>query len=362
MTNPMVRCAVVGTGWWGVEAHVPAVQSHPHGELVAIQKRDPEAARRVADDLGVPLACSTVEEVLAIDGLEAVIVSSTPNMHYAQARAALQAGCHVLIEKPMTITVAEAEELVALAESRRLQFLISCPWHYTAHNAEAQRLIRDGELGNLKMISVLMTNFTDGLYRGLPWSEAIAGPEADESGPEPYLVPGQSSYSDPAVAGGGQIYCQVSHAAAHLAFLTGSDPAEVFARFDNGGCEVDVYDVLSCRLDCGAMVSMASTGATMKSERTFEVRVFGSEGMLYMELWKGALEHHDRQGRIRRYPPLGEDEIYPSRAPALNLIDAAMGAKNLSPASLGLSAMRVIEAACQSAATGQNVILDSPNT
>ncbi len=356
--NQTIKCAVVGAGWWGATAHIPALRSHPRAELVAIQKRDSDAARRVASDFGVPAACTTMEQVLAVDGLQAVVVSSTPNMHYPQARAALQAGCHVLIEKPMTITVAQAEDLVALADDRGLQFLISCPWHYTAHNAEARRLIQSGLLGRIKMISVLMTNFTEGLYRGLPWGEAIEGARADESGSQPYLKPGLASYCDPSVAGGGQIYCQVSHAAAHLAFLTGTEPTEVFARFDNGGTSVDVYDVLNIKLDDGAVVGMASTGATMKSERTYEVRVYGSDGMLFMDLWKGILEAHTRDGQITRHPPLTQDEIYPDRAPALNLIDAIIGeSENRSPASLGLTAMRVIEAACQSAESGRNVVL-----
>ena len=353
-----VKCAIVGAGWWGVTAHVPAIKSHPRAELVAIQKRDSEAARRVARDFDVPVACTTMEQVLAVDDLQVVIVSSTPNMHYPQGRAALDAGCHVLIEKPMTITVAQAEELVQLAESRGLQFLIGCPFHYTVHAAEAQRLIRSGLLGTVKMVSVLMTNFTDGLYRGLTWDEATKGAEAGESATDPYLKPGQTSYSDPAVAGGGQIYCQASHAAAHLAFLTGSEPSEVFARFDNGCTAVDVYDVLNIRLDDGALVSMASTGATMVSERTFEVRVYGSDGMLFMELWKGTLDVHSRDGQITKYPPLGEDQIYPSHAPAHNLVDSILGiAENRSPASLGLTAMRIIEAACQSAESGQNIVL-----
>ena len=353
-----VKCAVVGAGWWGTTAHIPAIKSHPRAELVAVQKRDPGAARQVARHFEVPVACTTMDEVLAVDGLQAVVISSTPNVHYPQAQAALEAGCHVLIEKPMTITVAQAEELVTLANNRGLQFLISCPWHYTDHNTEARRLIRDNRLGQIKMISVLMTNFTDGLYRGLPWEEAIEGAQADESGPQPYLKPGRVSYCDPSVAGGGQIYCQVSHVAAHLAFLTGAEPAEVFARFDNGGTAVDVYNVLNIRLGNGAVVGLTSTGATMRSERTYEVRVYGTEGMLFLDLWKGTFELHGLDGQITGYPPLAPDGIYPDRAPATNLIDTVLGvSRNHSPASLGLTAMRVIEAACQSAASGQNIVL-----
>ena len=69
----------------------------------------------------------------------------------------LERGLHVLVEKPMTVTAAESERLVQVANERGLQLLVSCPWHYTAHAIEARRLIRSGALGSIRMISVLMT-------------------------------------------------------------------------------------------------------------------------------------------------------------------------------------------------------------
>lgn len=354
----VVGCAVVGAGWWGTEAHIPAIEAHPQARLLAVQKRTRAAAEKVARDFDVPHACTTMAEVLAVDGLRAVVISSTPNAHFDQARAALEKGCHVLIEKPMTISAAEAHELLRIAETRGVHFLISCPWHYTAHSTEARRLIQDGALGRIKMISVLMTNFSGGLYRGLPWDELSGASEASESAPEPYLAPGRASYSDPAIAGGGQIYCQVSHVAAHLAFLTGARAAEVFARFDDDGTSVDVYDTLNLVFDNGALVSIASTGTTRLPERNYEVRIYGDEGALYMELWQGTMEHHSPSGGVHRYPQLDAESVYPSRAPARNLIDVILGeAENGSPAVLGGAAMDIIEAACRSAATGQNVKL-----
>jgi predicted dehydrogenase len=332
--------------------------SHPRADLVAVQKRDMEAAHRVAGDFGVPHACTRAEELVAVDGLDAVIVSSTPNMHYPHTKAALERGCHVLVEKPMAITVSEAAELLTLAEERGLHLLISCPWHYTSHGIEARRLIRQGVLGEVKMLSVLMTNFSGPLYRGLPLAQPSQDDAALEASPEFYLEPGPESYSDPSVAGGGQIYCQVSHAAAHIAFLTGSDPAEVFARFDNDGAAVDMHDTLNIKLRNGALVSLASTGATMTSGRTYEVRIYGTEGMLFMELWKGTMVLHERDGQVRSYPELQPEDIYPMYAPTTNLVDVVLGlAENGSPARLGVSAMRVIEAACQSACSGQNIIV-----
>ncbi len=351
-----VRCAVIGAGWWGTTAHVPALKKHPDAELVAVHHHDPAQAKRIERDFNVPHAFASADDLLALPGLDAVVVSSIPALHYQHAKAALRRGLHVLIEKPMTLTVAEAKELVTLARKKGVQFVISCPWHFTAHGIEARRLIQSGALGNLKMISVLMTNFTQGLYQGLPWEKVFGHNPTLQNAAEPYLKPGRTSYSNPKLAGGGQIYCQVSHAAAYLGFLTNSEPKEVFARFDKAGTSVDIYDVLNLKLANGALASIASTGATMLSDRHYEVRIYGTKGMILLDLWKGKLEFHDLQCHVKKYPDIPEADIYPMFAPTNNLVDAALGrAPNGSPATLGLYSMKIIDAACRSARTNRNV-------
>jgi predicted dehydrogenase len=353
-----IRCAVLGAGWWGTTAHIPAFKAHPLAELIAVQHHDAAQAARAAAHFGVPYAAASVDEVLALPGLQAVAISSTPNLHFPQAKAALERGLHVLIEKPMTFTAAEARELVALAERKSLQVVMSAPWHYTPHAVEAQRLVRAGALGRLKMINILMTNFTMGLYQGKPWGEVFGDSPTLQNAARPFAEPGRASYSDSALAGGGQIYCQVSHVAAYLSFLTGRRPAEVFARFDNAGTSVDVFDSLSLKLDDGTLVSLASHGAPMLSDRQFEVRLYGTEGMLLMELWKGTMAYHNRRCEVTPSPDLPAEFVYPMYAPATNLIDAAAGkAANGSPGVHGAFAMEVIDAACRSAQSGQNVVL-----
>ncbi|MCX6895295.1 MAG: Gfo/Idh/MocA family oxidoreductase [Verrucomicrobia bacterium] len=344
-----IRVGVIGAGWWATAAHIPAILSRADAELVAVQSRERDKAEKVARDFGAQHACTTAEELLALPDLDAVIVSTTPNVHYAQTKAALERGLHVLLEKPMTFTAAEARELVDLAARKNLQLLISCPWHYTAHGIEARRLIASGALGDIKMISVLMTHPLDKLLKGINTSPTHGMEHV-------YVEPRHGSYNDPAIAGGGQIYCQVSHAAAYLTFLTGLRPAQVFAHFDNAGSVNDIYDALALKLENGALVTVASTGATPMCERNYEVRVFGSRAILQLELWRGTMTLIDFAGKRAEFPPLAEKEIYPSRAPALNLIDAALDpVNNRSPGTLGLASMEVIEAACESARTGRNV-------
>ena len=346
-----IKVGVIGAGWWATSAHIPALKNHPGAELVAVQSREQAKAEKIARDFGAKHACTGVEELLALPDLDAVIIASTPNVHFAQAKAALESRRHVLLEKPMTFTAAEARELVELADKNKLELVISCPWHFTRHGIEARRLIQSGALGEIKMISVLMTNPIDKLLRGINTSPTHGQANV-------YVEPRPGSYNDPVIAGGGQIYCQVSHAAAYLTFLTGHRAAEVFARFDRDGSPNDIYNALTVTLENGALVSLASTAATPLTESTYEVRVFGNKAILQLELWRGTMTLIDFADKRTEFPPLTESEIYPSQSPALNFVDAILGnAVNGSPGELGLASMEIIEAACQSASGGKNILL-----
>lgn len=348
-----LQVGVIGAGYWATYAHIPAILAHPRAELFAVQSRSQSKADKVAKDFGAKHAVTDPLGLLDLPGLDAVVISTTPNMHHAQAKAALVRGKHVLVEKPMTFTAAEAKELCDLADTKGVQLLISCPWHFTPHGMAVREKIRRGELGEIRMISVLMTNPIDKLLKGINTT-----PTHDAS--NVYLEPCLGSYNDPAIAGGGQIYCQISHAAAYLSFLTGLRPKEVFARFAYEGSVNDIYDALTVTMENGALVSIASTGATPMSERNYEVRVYGTKGVALLELWRGQAEVVPFEGARQSLTPLAPHELYPERGPLLNLVDAALGLKpNGSDGRLGYAAMQIIEAACESSRTNVPVKVHS---
>lgn len=346
-----IKCGVIGAGWWATFAHIPALLAHPGAELVAIQNDNPQEVLRIARDFNIPTACTDTRELLNHDDISAVVVSSSPHMHFHDAYAALTLGKHVLIEKPMTLTAAESIKLVEVARKHNSQFLISCPWHYTSHATQAQALVRRGELGQIRMISILMTN---------PVSDLIRGTDTQPTHGTPYMYPRNATYSDPAISGGGQTYAQVCHAAAYLSYLTGARATEVFARFHNDGSRLDIYDALDLRMNDSSIVTIASTGATSLERKDFEVRVFGTEGMLFMDLWRGTLQYVPLRGAHRDFPDLREEDIYPHQAPAMNLIDSINDPSlNHSPAILGVAAMEILEGANRSARDNANVLVSS---
>ncbi|MEO9146433.1 MAG: Gfo/Idh/MocA family oxidoreductase [Ginsengibacter sp.] len=348
-TTNQLNVGVIGAGSWATSAHIPGILQHKRARLRAVQNRSKSKAMQIAKDFGADLAFDDYKELVLAENLNAVVVSSTPNVHYEQAKFALENGKHVLIEKPMTFTVAQAQELCNLATENSLQLLVSCPWHYTRHGIEARQLISTGTLGNIKMISVLMTNPIDQLLKGINTSPTHGMNHV-------YMEPNEGSYNDPSIAGGGQIYCQVSHAGAYLSFLTDAQPAEVYAKFDYAGSRNDIYDALTITMDNGALVTLASTGATPLSIRNYEIRVFGTKAILLLELWKGNMAFYPFEGEPKEYPALSEEEIYPDKAPVLNFIDACLGlAPNGSPCELGLAAMKIIEAAGLSDKNGKPI-------
>ncbi len=347
--NTQLNVGVIGAGWWATSAHIPGIIQHERAHLRAVQNRTKIKAAQVARDFGADLAFDDYQKLVLTGNVDAVIVSSTPNMHFEHARFALEHGKHVLIEKPMTFTVDESQELCNLALKNKLQFLVSCPWHYTRHGIEARRLIRKGALGDVRMISILMTNPLYELLKGVNTSPTHGTDNV-------YLEPNAGSYSDPSIAGGGQIYCQVSHAGAYLSFLTGAQPEEVYARFDYADSKTDIYDALTITMDNGALVTLASTGATPVTIRNYEVRVYGTKAILLLELWKGNMAYYPFEGKPEEYPPLTPDEIYPDKSPVLNFIDVCLGlAANGSPGELGIAAMKIVEAACLSDKSGKPV-------
>lgn len=115
MFEPL-RVALIGCGRIAQVAHLPAMEKAAGVELVAVCDLSAEVARSVAGRYGVAAAYTDPSAVWVDDRIEAVLVTAPDRVHHALTSQALQAGKHVLVEKPMTSTVGEAEELVQLVD------------------------------------------------------------------------------------------------------------------------------------------------------------------------------------------------------------------------------------------------------
>ena len=113
--SPTLRAAVIGVGYLG-RFHAQKYAALPDVELVGVVDPNPERAAAVARELGTTAFASHAELACKVD---LVSIASTTESHHRIARDCLAAGLHVLVEKPVTVTVAEADELIALAAAKQ---------------------------------------------------------------------------------------------------------------------------------------------------------------------------------------------------------------------------------------------------
>lgn len=141
-----LRVGVIGLGIMG-EQYVRAFRNHPLAEVAAVASRTRERAEAVAAKHEVAVVCEDWRELVGRDDVDAVYVATPDHLHYEPARAALEAGKHVLIEKPMTLDVAEADSLIRIARAsgKKVQVAFNHRWLSSYYQGNAA--IRAGKIG-----------------------------------------------------------------------------------------------------------------------------------------------------------------------------------------------------------------------
>ncbi len=150
---PQIGVAVVGTGF-GQKVHIPGLQEHPRTQVVAVYHRDLAKAQAVAAGHQIPHACQTLEDVLALPEVEAVTISTPPFLHYEMAKKVLQAGKHLLLEKPVTLNVAEARELADLAETQGVVALVDFEFRFVPVWQLLAEYLAENYVGKKRLIKI----------------------------------------------------------------------------------------------------------------------------------------------------------------------------------------------------------------
>ncbi len=150
-----IEVGIVGTGWCGGIRAIAAAESGLVSALHLAETRE-ERLAEVAGQTQPATAVSDYHVLLENPDIDAIIVSATPETtHYPMALESLQAGKHVLLEKPIALTLAEADHLIDESESRGLKFAIGYSQRFNPKQALVKRSFEDGTLG--QPISVLIT-------------------------------------------------------------------------------------------------------------------------------------------------------------------------------------------------------------
>ena len=335
-----LRVAVIGVGWWAVENHLPVLCARSDVEVRAVCRKGAAELEWVAQRFDVPVATEDFES-LPWEELDAVVVSSPHSFHHAHAVAALDRGLHVLCEKPLAITAADAFDMVKRALEQEVVLLVPHGWQFLPQAAAARQWIRGGRIGRLEHVVAQMASPARGLFSG----EENPFPGV-ESQPEPSTWVGEE---------GGYAYGQLSHLFALVFWLTGLTPTEVMGSVTPGPAGSDLYDAFLTTTRQGPLVSVSGGAGVPTSQRHhMEVRVFGTEGVVVVDLERDRIELVRQDGDDYAFPLMRGAAIYPATLPVHAFCDLALGnpeAVNHGDPVASALGVAVIEAALRSAGT-----------
>jgi predicted dehydrogenase len=146
-----IRVAIFGTGFMG-RTHLEAMRRVESVEVAAITGRNFDAAHKMASGFSIPTIASDYPEVLRDPTIDAVHICTPNAQHYAMAKEAIQAGKHVICEKPLATSLYEGEELVALAARQGVRNCVCHNLRYYPMVQQMRRMCEDGDLGEILIV------------------------------------------------------------------------------------------------------------------------------------------------------------------------------------------------------------------
>lgn len=325
---PKVNVAILGCGGMA-GAHARRLKSNPDVQIVALcDVAMPQVQaflnRHLADYPSEPALFTNPARMYAEAKPDAVVIVTPHTLHFEQGMQAIEAGCHVLMEKPMVTDSGQAHELARAVEKSGKVFVIGYNTPCTPEFQYLRRLVRSKELGKLETVTGWLAQ---------DWKRATAG----------------TWRQDPAFSGGGQMYDSGAHLFNSLVWTVEQPVSEVFAFVDNQDAPVDINGTVNIRFADGtlAVITIAGNcpndGAGMYL--TFE------DGRVEIDGWGGSWIRVFRRGEgLVKYPPItGRPQ-----SPDDNFVDAILGRAEPQTSPInGVIQSELMDAIYESARTGR---------
>lgn len=157
-----VRFGILSTANIGTNMVIPAMQKGKKCEVIAISSRNEAKAKKAADDLGLPKHYGSYEAMLADPDIDAVYNPLPNHLHLPWTLKTLQAGKHVLCEKPITMNTAEAKQLAdAVSKSNGLKVMEAFMYRFHPRWIKVKQLVDEGSIGELKAVHSYFSYFND---------------------------------------------------------------------------------------------------------------------------------------------------------------------------------------------------------
>lgn len=258
MQSSKLNVAITGCGAVADKRHIPSfVRLKDKVNIVAVCDKDYALARQVALKYGNPQIYTNQTEMFRTDKIDIVDVCTPPQIHAVIAIEALEAGCHVLMEKPMALTATDCDKMIDVAKRNNRKLCIVHNVLFHPPLVKAQELFRQGAIGDFRGMRILLADPKDEMImREDYWIHKLPGGLIGETGPHPVYI--------------------------SLAFLGKINNVEVFAKnyLVHDWARFDEF-----RIELDADNGMSSIAVSYSGNRyAAEVEIFGSEGALYVDL------------------------------------------------------------------------------
>lgn len=340
-----LRVGVIGLGMG--RHHIAGYQTHPQAEVVAIADLDELRLKEIGDQYGVSRRYRSAEEMLRAEKLDIVSVATPNKFHAPLTIAALEAGCHVLCEKPMAMNASEARQMLEAAKRTGRRLMINFSYRFNEQSIALKRQVEAGVLGEVYFARTVWHR-----RRGFPHFGGWFGQKA-LSGGGPLIDLGVHrldlalwlmGYPKPVwVTGSTYNYIGSALAAERGCTFDVEDLAAGFITFENGA----------------SLVIEASWGANIREREFMETRLYGTKGGLVQhnieETYKFEAELY-----LERDGSQFDTKLHPVSQPPRNamyhFVEAIVkGEPHTATGEEGLIVMEILDAIYQSAALRQPV-------
>ena len=251
----VIRLAMIGCGG-NAQGHLRAFDAHPEVQVVALV--DPvkamlDRSRRTVGALADVPAFADHRAMLKVTDLDAVAISTPHTQHIGQVIDALNAGLHVLCEKPLACSVADTKKIIAKAKAKRRQVVVAFQRRWQAMRKFMRSFVRDKSFGKPLFVQS---------FNSQGWLWATKGKWRQE----------------PELSGGGQLNDTGAHLVDMIFWIMPARPVEVAALIDNRGAKVDIDSAISFRMADGALGNLSILGAGPRNVFWEDLTIAGTGG------------------------------------------------------------------------------------
>jgi predicted dehydrogenase len=325
-----IRLAMIGCGG-NSGGHANNLKRNPDVQIVACVDVTKEIVEnyinRVLSDVDTkPAVYTDLKTMLAEVKPDAVLISTPHTLHFEQGMMALDAGCHVFMEKPMVTSSSDAYKLAEKVKETGKVFVIGYNTSCSPNFYFLREAIRNKTFGKLELVVGYITQ---------NWLKGTMG----------------SWRQKPELSGGGQAYDSGAHLLNSLCWSVESPVAEVFAFIDNCGSAVDINSSINVKFENGVMASIVISGNCPAPGGTHMAFIFDN-GRVEIDGWGGGWIKVFDGSKFVENPPITPEM---SAGPAdYNFIDAILGrAEPRTNVINGIIHSELMDAIYESARTGQ---------